>query len=339
MPTRSVPPRFARRPRRGERDVRLADVAKEQPDRSGAEPEHGGASEELLPIEVAFDQLVDQVVLDWPGLVAPELLDQPPGLAVHPILLSRLPRVRRDLDGRGVDTLADARGAPVRVLLVESSSALMGSLSHVARALVKECSAYGSRFPNVVRSDRGAQQPERDRGGRADARERKAGELRGCAGDPRRPRSPRRRQPPHAVRDLPGVGIAKSTLHRICVVLVERGWAVRDREGRFDLGIRALRLGSSSAELPVVTAFRTVAAEFITRHDETIALAVLDGVESLFIAIEDTSQPVRLVTHVGSKTPAFASASGRVVLWPRSHPPPSRRCSAACRWWRRRGDG
>jgi DNA-binding IclR family transcriptional regulator len=33
-------------------------------------------------------------------------------------------------------------------------------------------------------------------------------------------------------------------------VLVERGWAVRDRKGRFDLGIRALRLGSSSADFP-----------------------------------------------------------------------------------------
>ena len=115
------------------------------------------------------------------------------------------------------------------------------------------------------------------------------------------------------------LGIAKSTLHRICAILQERGWAVRDREGRFDLGIRALRLGSSSSELPIVTAFRTVAAEFLTRHDETIALAVLDGGESLFIALEQTSQPVRLVTHVGSKTPAFASASGRVVL--ASHSP------------------
>lgn len=115
------------------------------------------------------------------------------------------------------------------------------------------------------------------------------------------------------------LGIAKSTLHRICAVLVERGWAVRDRDGRFDLGIRALRMGSASAELPIVTAFRTVAAEFLTRHDETIALAVLDGGESLFIALEETSQPVRLVTHVGSKTPAFASASGRVVL--ASQPP------------------
>lgn len=110
------------------------------------------------------------------------------------------------------------------------------------------------------------------------------------------------------------LGIAKSTLHRILAVLVERGWAVRDREGRFDLGVRALRLGSASSELPIVTAFRAVAAEFLTRHDESIALAILDGVESLFIALEETSQPVRLVTHVGSKTPAFASASGRVVL-------------------------
>jgi DNA-binding IclR family transcriptional regulator len=108
--------------------------------------------------------------------------------------------------------------------------------------------------------------------------------------------------------------IPKSTLHRICATLVDRGWAVRDSDGRFSLGIRALRLGSGSAELPIVTAFRTVAAEFLTRHDETIALAVLDGSESLFLALEETSQPVRLFTHVGSKTPAFASASGRVVL-------------------------
>jgi len=115
------------------------------------------------------------------------------------------------------------------------------------------------------------------------------------------------------------LGIAKSTLHRICAVLVERGWAVKDADGRFSLGIRALRLGSSSSELPIVTAFKTVAAEFLTSQDETIALAIVDGVESLFIALEETSQPVRLVTHVGSKTPAFASASGRIVL--ASHPP------------------
>lgn len=108
--------------------------------------------------------------------------------------------------------------------------------------------------------------------------------------------------------------VPKSTIHRICAVLIDRGWAVRNDEGGYSLGIRALRLGSRSNELPIVTAFRTVAASFLTSHDEMLALAVLDGDESLFIAIEETSQPVRLVTHVGSKTPGFASASGRVIL-------------------------
>jgi len=113
--------------------------------------------------------------------------------------------------------------------------------------------------------------------------------------------------------------IAKSTLHRICAILVEQAWAVRDGEGRYELGIRALRLGARAAELPIVTAFRTVAADFLAKHDETIALAVVDGDESLFLALAETSHPVRLVTHVGTKTPAFASASGRVVL---AHQPP-----------------
>ncbi len=109
--------------------------------------------------------------------------------------------------------------------------------------------------------------------------------------------------------DLP-----KSTVHRICGVLVDRAWSVREPDGRYGLGIRALRLGSNTTELPIVTAFRTVAASFLDELDETIALAVVDGDESLYIAMEETSQPVRYVTHVGSKSPAFASASGRVVL-------------------------
>lgn len=110
------------------------------------------------------------------------------------------------------------------------------------------------------------------------------------------------------------LGLAKSTVHRVCAILVERAWAVRDDEGRYALGIRALALGSRSSHLPIVVAFRTVAAQLLTRHDETICLAALDGDDSVFVAVEETSHPVRLVTHVGSRTPAFASASGRVIL-------------------------
>jgi IclR family KDG regulon transcriptional repressor len=106
----------------------------------------------------------------------------------------------------------------------------------------------------------------------------------------------------------------KSSVHRVCSVLVDRGWVTRSPDGRFDLGIRAFGLGPRSSEYPLVRAFRGIAAELLTRHNETVGLAVLDADESVYIALEETSQPVRLVTHIGSRTPAFASASGRVIL-------------------------
>jgi IclR family transcriptional regulator, blcABC operon repressor len=124
---------------------------------------------------------------------------------------------------------------------------------------------------------------------------------------------------PLALSDLAGVlATPKSSLHRICAVLVERDWLVRRLDGRFDLGIRAIGLTARSAELPIVTAFRSVSAELLTRHDETVCLAVLDGEDSVYVALEETSHPVRLVTRVGSRTPAFASASGRAILADRS---------------------
>ena len=108
--------------------------------------------------------------------------------------------------------------------------------------------------------------------------------------------------------------LPKSTLHRICAILVDRGWALRDEQGRYEPGVRAIGLGSRAANLPIVTGFRHAVADLMTRHDETVCLAVIDGDESVFIAIEETTQPVRLQTWVGRRSPAFASASGRVIL-------------------------
>jgi IclR family transcriptional regulator, KDG regulon repressor len=110
------------------------------------------------------------------------------------------------------------------------------------------------------------------------------------------------------------LGVAKSTVHRVCSILVERAWAIRRDDGRYELGIRALAAGSVASRLPIVLAFRSVAASLLTRHDETVCLTAIDGEDAVFVAIEETSHQVRLVTHVGSRTPAFASAGGRVIL-------------------------
>ncbi len=122
-------------------------------------------------------------------------------------------------------------------------------------------------------------------------------------------------QAPLTLSDLTTIlQVPKSSVHRVCTVLVEHGWVVRNRDGRFDLGIRAFGLSPRTSDFPLVRAFRGIAADLLTKHNETVCVAVLDADESVYIALEETSHPVRLVTHVGNRTPAFASASGRVIL-------------------------
>jgi DNA-binding IclR family transcriptional regulator len=121
---------------------------------------------------------------------------------------------------------------------------------------------------------------------------------------------------PQALADLTRhVGLSKTTVHRVCGALVERGWIVRDpQSSAYSLGVRAIGVGAAAAESPAVVAFRPVAADLLALHNETVHLTLLDGDESLFIAKVETTHAVRLVAAIGSRLPAFASASGRVLL-------------------------
>lgn len=110
-------------------------------------------------------------------------------------------------------------------------------------------------------------------------------------------------------------GIAKSTLHRVCSMMFERGWVTRDpASGYIGLGPRVAWLAHSAPESPLTAGFHGVARRLVARHNETTCLTVLDGRESVFIAKQETTHQVRLVTAVGNRLPAFAAASGRVML-------------------------
>jgi DNA-binding IclR family transcriptional regulator len=110
-------------------------------------------------------------------------------------------------------------------------------------------------------------------------------------------------------------GVAKSTLHRVCSTMGDRGWIARDTlSGQLELGPRVAWLARSTPASVLTPAFHAVASRLVARHNETTCLTVLDGRDCVFVAKEETSHPVRLVTAVGSRLPAFASASGRVML-------------------------
>jgi DNA-binding IclR family transcriptional regulator len=110
-------------------------------------------------------------------------------------------------------------------------------------------------------------------------------------------------------------GTAKSTLHRVCSMMSDRGWVARDpRSGYIELGPRVAWLARAAPLSPLTAGFHGVARRLVARHNETTCLTVLDGRDSVFIAKEETTHAVRLVTAVGSRLPAFAAASGRAML-------------------------
>jgi DNA-binding IclR family transcriptional regulator len=124
------------------------------------------------------------------------------------------------------------------------------------------------------------------------------------------------RRGPATLSDLAReTGVAKSTLHRVCSTMGKRGWIAREAgTGRIELGPRIAGLARATPASVLTATFHAVAGRLVGRHNETVCLTVLDGRDSVFVAKEETSHPVRLVTAVGSRLPAFASASGRVML-------------------------
>jgi DNA-binding IclR family transcriptional regulator len=110
-------------------------------------------------------------------------------------------------------------------------------------------------------------------------------------------------------------GVPKSTLHRVCATMLDRGWISREEQtGRLGPGPRVAWLGRAHPVAGLIGDFHAVAARLVARHNETTCLVALQGREIVFVAKVETSHPVRLVTNVGSRLPAFASAAGRVML-------------------------
>src|SRR5262249_2565678 len=160
--------------------------------------EHRRALEELLTVELACHELVDDVVLECSCLRAAVLVDCPQSLSVHAYPPLQ-PAPMLDAIRRGPPLVPAPTAA---VLLVDSDSTPMGGLSHVPASLVKPMFCMWIAVPNrcTLRSDGGGQ--VRRGNGCAAGRRPPAAHLGGCQGDARRARSSGRPEPALAVRDL-----------------------------------------------------------------------------------------------------------------------------------------
>ncbi|MGA2528157.1 MAG: IclR family transcriptional regulator [Acidimicrobiales bacterium] len=112
------------------------------------------------------------------------------------------------------------------------------------------------------------------------------------------------------------IGEPRSSVHRILNTLVESELLQRPgpRAG-YRMGPKVMTWGSSFLRaVNLIDEFNSVASPIVARINETMQLAVLDWPDVVFIAHVDSKRPVRLVTEVGRRLPAHATAVGKAFL-------------------------
>lgn len=110
------------------------------------------------------------------------------------------------------------------------------------------------------------------------------------------------------------VGLANGTVHRLLSTLARRGYARQVAESRkYTLGPRAITLASSSRERLGPLA-RPFLRELMEVSRESANLAALDRNSVVYIEQVSAPRMVRMFTEPGSRLPAHASATGKVLL-------------------------
>lgn len=117
--------------------------------------------------------------------------------------------------------------------------------------------------------------------------------------------------------DLAGrVALPKSTVHRLLSTLIEHEVVERDPSTRrYRLGIRLFELGSATIhERGLYSAADPVLAELSVKTEETCHLAVLSGLEAVYVHKVDGSSSFRMSSRIGGRAPCHATSIGKVLL-------------------------
>jgi IclR family transcriptional regulator, pca regulon regulatory protein len=122
----------------------------------------------------------------------------------------------------------------------------------------------------------------------------------------------------HAALNLSDIarsaGIPAATARRCLLTLEELGYVTRNRRN-FLLRPKVLELGAAYLEsMNIEQITKTHLEELARNTSDSAALCVLDGGEIVYVARASVRTLVRLEAHVGSRFPAHATSTGRVLL-------------------------
>lgn len=113
------------------------------------------------------------------------------------------------------------------------------------------------------------------------------------------------------------LGLHKSTTHRLLTSLMYMDYVRQDEEsGKYSLSFKLLEISSRIlGHIDVLSTIHPYLKELADISGETVHLVKRDGLDVVYIdKVESSSNSVRMVSRVGSRTPMYRSGVGKALL-------------------------
>lgn len=112
------------------------------------------------------------------------------------------------------------------------------------------------------------------------------------------------------------LGFYPSTIHRILDTLKYGGYVEQDTvTQKYQLGLKLLELGMAKLnQIDLVKEAKPCLKELAKKCDETVHLAILEDNNVLYLAKEESTQTIRMISYVGKRAPLHCTALGKILL-------------------------
>jgi IclR family KDG regulon transcriptional repressor len=111
------------------------------------------------------------------------------------------------------------------------------------------------------------------------------------------------------------LGLVKSNTHRLLQTMIELGYVRQTEQGLYEASIRLWELGSRVAwRVPVQRAAGDHLKRLAAASAEETHLAILDGVDVVYIQAIEAVHPVRVTPTPGRRAPLHCTAVGKAIL-------------------------
>jgi len=112
------------------------------------------------------------------------------------------------------------------------------------------------------------------------------------------------------------LGLYPSTTHRILDTLKHWGYVEQEPNNqRYQLGLKVIELGMAKLhQMDLAREATPYLKELVNQCNETVHLGVMEEGEVLYLAKEESSQTIRMISYVGKRAPLYCTALGKVLL-------------------------